>query len=355
MLVKEASTHVTKSIEKIQSFENSVEKDIPVGYLRMELSTKGLLGAPKVFHVRNFDTKEIVELSITADTELPLKLANILDRLIFEDDVFINEFHENEVIELIVKLFAIFYDTTIELDFPWDDSDIEFLLENNKGDLADSLKAGSWQPKAFVDLAKLDFYNVDESTLKKHVELTSRKTNFKVKFSYPKYGDAVVIKKYLSTSFKESTNEIKDILKRLEIRKKVFTDAETSHTEINARLLPFISKEELDLYTEYEMEKALFAVDLVRALHLESFDGKDLSKTSLSEKIPFIADPRISHTVTQTIEKEFKQMEFGINPELEVLNPITKVPCKRRFLFRILDLLQTFKTFESDEYDVGYE
>ena len=118
MIAKEVTNaeRLQKAAVAIETLETST-KDIPVGYLRMELSTQGKMGAPKVFHVRNFDTREIVELSITADSELPIKLGNILDKLIFEEGVSIHDFHENEVVELLVKLFAIFYYQNIELIF----------------------------------------------------------------------------------------------------------------------------------------------------------------------------------------------------------------------------------------------
>ncbi len=356
MLIKEttAKEKLEKVSEDLQKLESSA-KDIPVGYLRMELSTKGLLGAPKVFHVRNFDTREIVELSITATSELPLKLANILDSLILEEDVSINEFHENEVVELLVKLFAIFYDQTVELDFPWNDEDIAFL--ENQGDThkIELLKSKTWVPKAMVDLTKLNFYETDEKTLKKVVELTSKKTGFKIKFSYPKFGDVLVVKKYMDTIFKENDETIKSIQKRLEIRKKLFEDAERAGKEINSNVLPYVSKEEVELYTKHEMDKALFAVDLVRAQHLVGFEDEDLSNTPMSEKISYISDPRVSHTITQTVEKEFKKMKFGVDPNVKVINPITQKPCTRRFLFRIMDLLSAVSELDSDEYDVGYE
>lgn len=356
MLVKETTEQekLKKVVEGLEVLEKSI-KDIPTGYLRMELSTKGILGAPKVFHVRNFDTKEIVELSITATSELPLKLANILDRLILEDEVSINSFHENEVIELIVKLFAIFYDQTIELDFPWNEEDIEFLEKAGETAKADNLKSKTWVPKTMVNLATLDFFPVDEKTLRKHVELTSKKDGFKIKFSYPKFGDVIVVKKYLDSSFKESDKNLQGILKRLEVRKKIFGDAERNHREVDTDMLPFIAKEDIEKYTEHETNKALFAVDLIRALHLESFEGKDLSEEPISGKIEYISDPRVTHNITQIVEREFKKMKFGVNPEISIINPITNETTTRRFLFRIVDLLSAVKEFESDEYDIGYE
>lgn len=358
MLAKEVNNkeRLMAAADAIENLEAST-KEIPAGYLRMELSTMGRMGAPSVFHVRNFDTREIVELSITATSELPIKLSSILDSLIYEDDFTVADFHENEVVELLVKIFAIFYEHNIDVDFPWNEEDIKYLQEEGKVDLIESLQTGTWKPKANLNLAKLKFYNPENKKikLKKVVDLTSKKTGFNVRFSYPRYGDAIVVKKYLETSFKAKDPDIQDILKRLEVRKRLYDDAEKNGTEVNTHMLPFVSKEEIDRYTAYETDKALFAVDLVRALHLEGFDGKDLSNASLKEKIEYITDPRINHNITRVIEKEFEEMLFGIDPNIKVTNPITKKPCTRRFLFRIMDILQAIREYETDEYDVRYE
>ncbi len=351
---KERRINSLETKKSLEVLEDTMNKDIPAGYIRMELSTEGLLDAPKVFHVRPFDTKEIVALSITAESELPLKLGSIIDDMIYED-ISINDFHENEVIELIVKLFAIFYDRKIELTFPWNAEDEQYLKENGQDARVQDLKNKTWVPKSVVDLGALDFYKVDPSKLKKHVELTSKKSGFKVRFTYPKFGDVVVIKKFLDGAFRDKEASLKTIIKKLEVRKRIFDDAAAEHKEVDANQIPYLSKEETDRYTEYETGRALFAIDLVRALHLEGFEDKDLSDTPLSEKIQYIKDPRINHSITQKIEKEFKAMEFGINPELDVVNPITGNLCKRRFLFRILDILQAITEFDSDEYAVGYE
>ena len=349
MEVKEVTNH-EEELRVLDNLQATVE-EAPAGYLRMELSTKGQLGAPAVFHIRSFDTKEIMELSITADSELPLKLSSILNKLIFEEDVNVADFHENEVIELLVKLFALFYDRKLELDFPIEEEDYQYLKNIRKEQLIQEIKMGNYKPKALIDLGKLQFYEV-KGELKKEVEIRSKKTGFYTKFTYPKFGDAIIIKKFLRTAYKEKDKQMSNILQKLEIRQMML---QKEDGDIDYNKLPYISPEELEKYTAYETEKALFAVDLVRAMHLIDFNGEDLRDAPLSEKVKYISDPRINHKITQIIEKEFQKVEFGINPNIEVINPITKKPCTRRFLFRPLDILQAFKDFDSDEYDVRYD
>jgi len=353
MTVKEVNMNKVK--EDLKVVEQAVSAKVPSGYIRMELSTKGLLGAPKIFHIRGFDTKEVVELAITSSTELPLKLAHTLDSIILEDDVSINDFHEKEVIELIVKIFAIFYDNIVELDFPWNDEDIKFLLSQGNEQSALDLKANTWKPKVRVNLGSLDFYDVDSDKIKGAVELTSKKDGFKVKFTYPKFGDALVVKRYLDSNFKSPNAEIRGILKKLEVRREQIEAAEKRGQEVDFNSLPYVSREEVAKYTEFETDKAIFAVDLIRALHLVGFESEDLRGLPISEKLSYISDPRITHVITKKIEKEFEKMHFGIKPEIEVVNPFTNKVCTRGFLFRIVDILQAIAEHDSDEYDVGYE
>lgn len=340
------------AIEALSTFEKSIDTSVPVGYVRIELSTRGQLGAPKVFHIRSFDTREVAELSVTAENELPLKLAAIIDKMILEDDCSIKDFHEKEVVELLVKLFTIFYESKIELPFPITDEDILYLKENNPS-LVEDVTAGRYKPTVLIDLAKINTFDYSEKNIKQNVIITSKKTGFSLKFSYPKFGDAIAVKKYLSTSYKKEDKSIQNIVKKIEYRNRVQQMIDTGKLQTDQ--LPYISPEEMDLYVQHEIEKAFFTIDLIRALHLVGFEGEDVSDKSIVDKIKLIQDPRVDHKITQAVEKEFEKMDFGIDPDIEVISPLDNKPCIRRFQFRSMDILQALKTFESDEFITEYD
>ena len=85
-----------------------IAREIPPGYIEVRLSTKGKVGAPEIVHVRNFKVKDVVDLSLTSDSDLPGRLAAILNEMILED-VDVTQWHEKEVIELMVYILKTFY------------------------------------------------------------------------------------------------------------------------------------------------------------------------------------------------------------------------------------------------------
>ena len=95
-----------------QATEIAEQPKVPVGYMTMELSTKGKFGAPKVFHIRNFKTEDLVGLAIEDEDKMQEAAADMLQDLIFEKDVDVKKFHqkkdERELREL-KKLFSVKY------------------------------------------------------------------------------------------------------------------------------------------------------------------------------------------------------------------------------------------------------
>ena len=98
----------TGALEKVhKEIENTV--NIPPGYIKVNLSTKGYLGAPKEFYIRNMSTEDLLSMALTDDEDLPVKTYKMLQSLIYGDDVDIKDFHEAEVIETLVTLYRTFY------------------------------------------------------------------------------------------------------------------------------------------------------------------------------------------------------------------------------------------------------
>ena len=62
-------------------------EDIPSYYVKINLSTEGKVGAPKEFHIKNFSTRDIMELALTEEKDIPEKLLHILQSLIYEKNL----------------------------------------------------------------------------------------------------------------------------------------------------------------------------------------------------------------------------------------------------------------------------
>ena len=99
--------------------------NVPAGYVEVRLSTKGRVGAPAVVHVRNFKISDIIALSMSDRTNIPIRLINILNEAILEDTDVAN-WHEKEIEELMVYIFLQFYSGVLkDIQFPVNDEDRE--------------------------------------------------------------------------------------------------------------------------------------------------------------------------------------------------------------------------------------
>jgi len=334
---------------------------IPAGYISMELSTQGLVGAPTLFHTRNFDTTDLMNLALSEDEDLPEKVASMLDNLILEPDVSVLNFHEKEVIEYLVRLYKSFYANTLkDIDFPWNDSDLEYLKKQYGGDTADyqarlaDLKQGREKPKTDIDLSTVETYDLDPTTFKTNMKLTSKSSGFKVGFSFPRYGDVVILRNFITQEYKQRDKEfaaLKDILKFREDAKKRIRDGEN----ISFNRIPNIPDTERERFKEYETEKALFTMTAIKALHLINFDGVDVSEMPLKDRLVLARDPRLDYNISKAMDEFYKTLHIGLKEQVSMRNSLKGVVELRDYSFRLVDIFQAAKLHQSTEYDIDFE
>lgn len=347
-------------IKKVDAISAGVKEEytIPSGYISVELSTQGLLGAPKRFHVRNFDTADLLNLALSEDEELPEKVAKMLDNLILEDDVSVMDFHEKEVVEFLARLYQAFYSPMLkDVDFQWNEKDLEFL----KGSLGNTseyeekvmeLKSGKWAPKTDINLGTVETYDLDPD-LKTKIFIKD-KNGFKVGFSFPRHGDIIVLRNFIISEYRDRDKQFASIKDVLRFRR----DAEERirrGEDIALARIPNIPEAERERYKMYETEKSIFSALAIKALHLIEFDGEDVSKRPLQERIALAQDPRLDYKMMKTVQNFFDNLKVGIKEKVMMRNPIKGVVEERDYSFRLIDLLQAIKLYESDEYDVTFE
>lgn len=362
--ILEGSGELNEQINRVANVaqETTTEQEVPSGYISIELSTHGLVGAPKRFHVRNFDTADLMNLALSEDEDLPEKVATMLDNLILEQDVSVLDFHEKEVVELLVRLYQAFYSNNLKnVDFPWGEEDLEYLKKKVYG--GDSsidyqaryadLRQGREKPKMDVDLALVETYDLDASTFKTNLSITS-KDGFKVGFSFPKYGDVVVLRNFILQEYRERDKQfanLKEVLKFREDAKKRVREGE----EIAFNRIPNIPETEREKFKEYETEKAVFTVVAIKALHLITFDGQDVSQLSLKDRMIFARDPRLDYKISKIMDEFYKKLHICLKEKVSMKNPLKGVVELRDYSFRLVDILQAIKLYEPDEYSIDLE
>lgn len=312
------------------------EQVVPAGYIEIKLSTKGKVGAPESFHIRNFKVGELVDLSLTSDTDLPTRLINILNEMILED-VDVANFHEKEVEELMLSLYSSFYTSIIEdIQFPYNKEDLDYLLEKNP-ELLDDINSKKWTPRTNIDIfSGVDTYDISDD-FKSSITIRNKDTGFYVTFDFIKYSDRLTVKKWLDKFFEEQENKYRGVANAISNNRPVDPELEEE-------------------YNKYLSEKFRVLSDMSRIISIVDYNGIDTSKMSVSEKYNMMAnDARIDFGMISKLIERQNKMPFGIKPMVRMLDPITNEPCERRFSFRISTIIQAMQISGSNKYDDGYD
>lgn len=350
---EEAEVAITdERLKRIQAENAARKEEIPNGYITIELSTKGLLGAPALFHVRNFSTGDLLNLALTNDAELPIKVCDMLDNLILEKDVSIRDFHEKEVIETLIEIYKTFYTKVMkDIEYQMQEDDWEF-LKKVLGEDSQALKlkqqeyaARQWIPRTSIELEKIQFHEMTPDTKTKvHI----KKNDFDAVFTYPRYGDLILLRDFIEKVYKEDDKKFASITEMIKFRQDAEQRILRGET-IDLRRLPNVTLDDKKKLEDYEREKATFMVDAVKGLRLVEMNGRDLSKMPLEQRIELGKDARFDFTIYKKVNDYFETLLIGPKEEIPVYNPVQGKIMPRKFSFRIFDFLQALRSAESDE------
>lgn len=345
---------ILRSLQE-EIFNVDKESNIPSGYLKVELSTKGKLRAPATVHVRNFKVKDIISLSLTSEQDLPQRLIQILNEAIYED-VDVGEWHEKEVEELMFNIFATFYKSKLtDVVFPYTEEDLDFLRSSDvTKELYDGIISKEWTPRTTIDLNQdVHTYDLPED-FKPQITITNKKTGFGVTFDYIKYRDQIIIRKWIDKIYKNETFKFKKIEEQLNYNERLLIQSKED-PEVLSKLIPIDPVLE-DEYKEYLAKKLQTALEVVRIISICNFNGEDVSNLSIDEKYErFANDARIDYGMITKLEKRQSKQLIGLKPEVSMWNPIKNERCLRRFSFRVPSIIQAVQLLGDSDYDDGYD
>lgn len=326
---------------------------IPLGYIPIELSTGGKLGVPKVIYCRNFSTGDLVELSMFNDSILPERVIAVLSSLIYGQSN-VAEWPDKCIIELLIRIYVNYFTPTLtQIAFPWDDTDVEYLRAAKRDADAEALETGRWIPRLDLDLRSVKIRSLD-SEIKGFVTIRKRNTDgsplLEAKFiAYPKFGDLLVLRKAVADKFDAEDKAFARLTQQIETRDRYLNEGK------DVSNLPPVLDTDYIKWQTYQIRKAVYMAKATRALSLVAYNGTDLTKKTLDERIAYVESPLFDVTVSQKIDEQHEKLDFGVVPDVEVINPVTKQPCTRRFSFRFMDIVQAVLSSSSDGYDISYD
>jgi hypothetical protein len=336
-----------------REIEPITKETIPMGYIPLELSTLGKLGVPKVVHCRNFSTSDLVDLSMFNNDSLPEHLISVINSLIYEK-VDVAGWPDKTIVELLVRIYINYFTPVLkDISFPWNDEDMAWLEEKGQKDKMIELSEGKWRPKIDLDLTKVKITYLDEE-VRQFITVRKRGvggiTALEAKFmSYPRYGDVITLRKAIESKFIDEEKKFGRIRQQYNMRER-YLDEGKDITNIDP-----INDSDFLRWQMYEARKAKYATKAAEALYLVKYNDVDLSNASVEEKIRYIDSPLFDVNLSKAVEEHFTKLNFGLNPEIEIRNPVTGEVCKRQFTFRLLDILQALQLPNANEYDINYD
>lgn len=349
-----------KQAEQVQAQMN---QKIPDGFIEINLSSHGKLGAPASFHIKNFTTESLMSLALADDEDLPIKVVDMLQDLIFEKDCDIKKFHENEVVETLLILYKTFYQSTLkDQDWPLSDADYEQLKEDSGGEnstqyqeLLKAIKSKRQAYKFDIDLNNVEFYELgDDFKSDAHV---TKKDGFTCVYTYPRYGDVCVLRKMLTSMpfFEKGDKQFAAVREsekhRAEVQQKADDGDMNAHPERCARF----PEKEIKEWKDFETQKAIFATRAVKAYHLKEIHGKDISNLPLDKKMEFAADPELDHSTFEAISKAYDNMQVGPKKTIKAYDPILHKVVDLPYTFRVFAILQAVRDYKPDSTIIEFK
>lgn len=296
--------------------EKSKKPDM--GYIPVRFCTEGKLSAPEVLHFRNYRMDEALELSRVRDDLFEEYLIRVLNKMVWED-FDCGLLHKEEMLEVILNLHVNFWSKTLEgfrylidEDLPEDERDArENILE------------------ATINIAEdINIKNIPEKFAEPILIKTSE--GIKYKFKLLRMDDRVAVKNKIDKEF--ATRE-----KRYEVVKLQFIEnpklkaSEVTNAGMVEKMLEYseLIGEKDSRYFMYLEYAQLFSVEYA--------DGKEKEFETLEDKIKE-ADT-IDLTVWSTLKTGLKDIDFGVDRNVDFYSMELNKKLNRRFRFRLLDFL----------------
>lgn len=339
---------------ELKEIREKTTEVIPNGYIKIELGTHGEYGAPKEFHVRNFITEDLMGLALSNDEDVQFKVIDMIQSLIFEKDVDVKQFHEKEVQEMLLIIYKNFYQSTLrELVWELTEEDKEEIAKQCGGKDTDlyrrrlaAIEAGDEKHFFDIDLNQVKFYQIENANTTARV---TKKDGFICEYTYPRYGDILVLKKFMMQHefFKKGEKQYAAIRENLKFKQQM-EERWRKGEAIPLERIPKYPEIEIKAFYNYEEAKAKFLTRAVKAMHLKSIDGQDVSQLPLEEKMKYAEDPRLDHSTFQKISKLYEELKIGPQEHVKVVDPILGKVVEIPYTFRIFTLLQALRDNNTD-------
>ena len=351
--------------EQLKEATHEIENKMnaPAGYIEINLSTEGKVGAPSVFHVRNFSTEDLMDLALTDQADLPIQVVKKLQEIIYEpvEECNVKNFHEKEVVELLFILYKTYYTHKLP-NIKWeltDEDKAQIAIECGGKDTDEyvgrmnAYENDEWKPVWDINLQNIKTYKLPED-FKSRIHVVKKATGFTYDYELPKYGDVLIIRDYIDAVFKEKDKKWAAIREQMINKQKMDQAFREGKSSVSGSRI-YIPENEQKQYKEYEKEKTVFATKCLKALHLVKVNGEDVTALPLNERIKIVENPEFDHATFRQASEALNNLKFGLQEEVDGYDPILHKIVKVNYSFRVFTLLQAIRDNDTDQATITFE
>lgn len=341
--------------------------NVPAGYLKCQLSTRGKLFAPAEFYIRNYTPSELNTLTLCPEVDLPIKKAEIYNGMIILPNggtTDLNMWHVKEVEELDMFMLEKFYtDVLVDLPYEATDADLEYMKpvmiaqphgEEMYTQYCKDVKEGKVKFNYNYDLKTMTYYEIPDNF--KHTVSVVNKydpNHTKITFDLPRYGDYMMLRKFTDKIFKKKDKQLQGVARQLqdqqEARKKFINGEQSGYQGMRAP-----ENEDIEAFNDYTYDRTGFAINAALASYLVRYGDEDVSKLPLEEKMQryIIGNPLITNGILEKMDEVMKEIKFGHCDTIKIKNPVTGQMTDYEFPFRDAVVLEAIRTAGPSEFDI---
>lgn len=330
--VKDNEEQQPKQFDTTNKAKTTVSGDsVPPEYMAVQLSSVGKLDAPAEVHVRDYNGKDLMDLSLTPDEDILRGLVEVLNNLIWEDTD-ARRLTEQELMEIMLNIYANFWSPTIQgYPFPYTEEEWNSIEPERRERIEKGLE------KLEVDISIAEQIKTNPLPEDFKEPIVAKGKDHVVGFRLPRVNDYFTAEQYTDEKY------------RYEEQKHADTARKVANDRIH-EVDPAAMRE----YREYIRHRNSDYIMAKQAQTIVSFDGETLE--TLEDRLaayPHI-DLRLWKAFNSYIEDK---LQFGVDPNVTMRSPIDGTTVTRRCQFRPVDFIPPIQSSDTGEYTIqfGYE
>jgi hypothetical protein len=315
------------STTKIPQHTEATES-VPPEYVEVKLSSAGKLGAPHTVHVRDYNGKDLMDLSLTADEDMLRGLVDVLNNLMWEEfDA--RDFTEQDLQEIMLNVYVNFWSPVIQ-SYPYPYTEEEWAMLSP--DRQDRVRKGLEKLEVDINISEqIETHPLPEN-FKEPLKIEGG--DHRVTFQLPRVGHYFVAEDYIVNKYAWEDQQFADVDAKVK--------ADRSN-EVDAKRLRDYRGYVKRRNSEYIMAK--------QAQMITSFDGEAVQ--GLEDQL--LVYPKIDLHMWSSLNGFLENsLQFGVNPNIEMVSPLDGTTVVRRCQFRPVDFLPPLQLQSAGEYTVQF-